>query len=124
MTCRNMSGFYTEDFPDNPPEFYDFVSDQLLVNTTQSLMATKVKVLEYGEEVEIVFQLLNVLNGSEDHLMHLHGYSFYTVDASWKWGVAMALSFGEALQLGNEHRPDSEKWANSTILAYLLSSPS
>ncbi|KAK1554069.1 hypothetical protein Q3G72_007382 [Acer saccharum] len=78
---KNMSGFYTEDFPDIPPEFYDFVSDQLPVNTTQSLMGTKVKVLEYGEEVEIVFQSSNVLNGSEDHPMHLHGYSFYTVGA-------------------------------------------
>ncbi|KAJ9166867.1 hypothetical protein P3X46_021561 [Hevea brasiliensis] len=77
----NMSGFYTEDFPDMPPNFYDFVAEGLPVNTTQSLMGTKVKVLEYGEEVEMVFQSSNVLNASEDHPMHLHGHSFYAVGA-------------------------------------------
>ncbi|TXG53219.1 hypothetical protein EZV62_022388 [Acer yangbiense] len=76
---NNMSGFYTEDFPDNPPEFYDFVSENLPVNTMQSLMGTKVKVLEYGEEVEVIFQGTNVMNTSEDHPMHLHGHSFYKV---------------------------------------------
>ncbi|XP_037492949.1 putative laccase-9 [Jatropha curcas] len=75
----NMSGFYTEDFPDMPPVFYDFVAEGLPTNTTQSLMGTKVKVLEYGEEVEMVFQSSNVLNASEDHPMHLHGHSFYVV---------------------------------------------
>ncbi|KAK2659135.1 hypothetical protein Ddye_005668 [Dipteronia dyeriana] len=78
---KNMSGFYTEDFPDNPPEYYDFVSEHLPVNTTQSLMGTKVKVLEYGEEVEMIFQSSNVLNASEDHPMHLHGHSLYMIGA-------------------------------------------
>ncbi|TXG53218.1 hypothetical protein EZV62_022387 [Acer yangbiense] len=78
---KNMSGFYTEDFPDNPPEFYDFVSEHLLVNTTQPTMGTKVKVLEYGEEVEMIFQSSNVLNASEDHPMHLHGHSLYMIGA-------------------------------------------
>ncbi|GLU16470.1 hypothetical protein SLE2022_329030 [Rubroshorea leprosula] len=44
-------------------------------------MGTKVKVLEYGEQVEMVFQSANVLNTSEDHPMHLHGHSFYMVGA-------------------------------------------
>ncbi|KAK0581949.1 hypothetical protein LWI29_019889 [Acer saccharum] len=79
---KNMSGFYTEDFPDNPPEFYDFESDNLpVLNTMRSLMGTKVKVLEYGEEVEMIFQSANVLNASEDHPMHLHGHGFYMVGA-------------------------------------------
>ncbi|KAJ9166864.1 hypothetical protein P3X46_021558 [Hevea brasiliensis] len=77
----NMSGFYTEDFPDMPPNFYDFVAEGLPINTTHPLRGTKVKVLEYGEEVEIVFQSSNVLNSSEDHPMHLHGHSFYVVGA-------------------------------------------
>jgi len=38
-----------------------------------------VKVLNYGEVVEIVFQGTNVLKGSVNHPMHLHGYSFYVV---------------------------------------------
>ncbi|EEF37628.1 laccase, putative [Ricinus communis] len=77
----NISGFFTEDFPDMPPNFYDFTAEGLPTNTTQSLMGTKVKVLEYGEEVEMVFQNANVLNASEDHPMHLHGHSFYVVGA-------------------------------------------
>ncbi|GLT29824.1 hypothetical protein SLA2020_046660 [Shorea laevis] len=77
----NISGFYTQDFPDKPPTFYDFVADNLGINTTKSLMGTKVKVLEYGEQVEMVFQSANVLNASEDHPMHLHGHSFYMVGA-------------------------------------------
>ncbi|KAJ0086546.1 hypothetical protein Patl1_07963 [Pistacia atlantica] len=78
---QNMTGSYTDDFPDKPLEFYDFVSDTLPANTTESLLATKVKVLEYGEEVEMVFQAANVLNASKDHPMHLHGHSFYMVGA-------------------------------------------
>ncbi|KDP41077.1 hypothetical protein JCGZ_03746 [Jatropha curcas] len=77
----NMSGFYTEDFPDMPPEFYDFVAGTLPANASESLKGTKVKVLEYGEEVEMVFQSSNLFNTSEDHPMHLHGYSFYVVGA-------------------------------------------
>ncbi|TXG53221.1 hypothetical protein EZV62_022390 [Acer yangbiense] len=116
-------------------------------------MGTKVKVLEYSEEVEMIFQSSNVLNASEDHPMHLHGHSLYMIGASagifyskedpksyvntaplpWDgrmtirfralnpgnismkipWGVAMALSLGDALQLGNEDCLGSEKWANS-----------
>ncbi|XP_044509905.1 putative laccase-9 [Mangifera indica] len=78
---KNMTGFYTEDFPDYPLEFYDFVSDT--INTTQSLLGTKVKVLEYGEEVEMIFQSSNVLNASDNHLMHLHGHSFYVVGSGY-----------------------------------------
>ena len=37
------------------------------------------KVLEYNETVEIVFQGTNVLDDSEAHPMHLHGHSFYVI---------------------------------------------
>jgi laccase len=43
------------------------------------VQGTKVKVLNYGEAVEIVFQGTNVLTGAMNHPMHLHGYSFYVV---------------------------------------------
>ena len=75
-----MSSFYTEDFPDFPPAFYDFIGDDLGDNNAP-LRGTRVKVLEYGEEVEIVFQSANVLNASEDHPMHRQGHSFYVVGA-------------------------------------------
>ncbi|EEF31822.1 laccase-15 [Ricinus communis] len=75
----NMSGFYTEDFPDMPPQFYNYTGDDLPENLVQPTLGTKVKVLEYGEEVEMVFQSSNILNAAQDHPMHLHGHSFYVV---------------------------------------------
>ncbi|GLT93900.1 hypothetical protein SLE2022_116700 [Rubroshorea leprosula] len=75
----NISGFYTTDFPDEPPTYYNFLEKYLGLNVTQSFMATKVKLLDYNEEVEIVFQSTNVLNSSQNHPMHLHGHSFYVV---------------------------------------------
>ena len=51
----------------------------LLDNITAPLQGTKMKVLNYNEVVEIVFQGINVLDASEDHPVHLHGYTFYVI---------------------------------------------
>ncbi|WCJ17944.1 laccase 14 [Euphorbia peplus] len=76
---NNISGYYGENFPDMPPAFFDFVAEELPFDNWNSKLATEVKMLEYGEEVEIVFQTVNILNSSQDHPMHLHGHSFYVV---------------------------------------------
>ncbi|KAB1200095.1 putative laccase-9 [Morella rubra] len=76
---RNISGVYTPDFPDYPPNFYNFTSDDMPDYTTETVQGTRLKVLNYNEEVEIVFQGTNVFDASEDHPMHLHGYTFYVV---------------------------------------------
>ncbi|KAK8704157.1 hypothetical protein V6N13_047789 [Hibiscus sabdariffa] len=73
---RHLSGFYTSDFPDEPPYYFDFVAD-LRDTGTHPLKGTKVKILEYGEEVEIVFQSTNLLNASDEHSMYIHGHKFY-----------------------------------------------
>ncbi|KAM5568349.1 putative laccase-9 [Rosa sericea] len=76
---RNISGVYSTDFPDQPLSSYNFTDvtfDPDIVFTDQ---ARKVKVLNYNESVEIVFQGTNVLDHSMSHPMHLHGYSFYVV---------------------------------------------
>ena len=39
--------------------------------------------LNYNEEVEIVFQGTNLLDVSMDHPMHLHGYSFYVIGSGY-----------------------------------------
>ncbi|GLT38024.1 hypothetical protein SLA2020_122960 [Shorea laevis] len=75
----NITGYYTTDFPDEPPTYFNFLEKYLGLNVSQSLMATRVKVLEYNEEVEVVFQSTNVFNLSQNHPMHLHGNSFYVV---------------------------------------------
>ena len=41
------------------------------------------RILEYNSTVEIVFQGTNVLNGAENHPVHLHGYSFYVVGSGF-----------------------------------------
>lgn len=75
---RNLSGYYTTDFPDKPPYYFDFVAD-LRYTSTHPLKGTKVKILDFGEEVEIVFQSTNLLNASDEHSMYLHGHKFYVV---------------------------------------------
>ncbi|XP_031390891.1 laccase-14-like [Punica granatum] len=71
----NQRGFYTMDFPDDPPTFFDFTGLPPEYNTSASDRGTRLKVLN----VEIFFQGTNVLNAPIDHPMHLHGYCFYVV---------------------------------------------
>ncbi|KAI6691179.1 hypothetical protein NL676_028007 [Syzygium grande] len=76
---KNISGVYTADFPDFPPVFYNWTGDDMPEVTGVSDKVTRVKMLEYNESVEVVFQGSNILRGAESHPMHLHGYSFYVV---------------------------------------------
>uniref|UniRef100_A0A2N9EJB1 Laccase n=1 Tax=Fagus sylvatica TaxID=28930 RepID=A0A2N9EJB1_FAGSY len=80
---RNMSGIYTPDFPDYPPDLFNFTAETVPDYTTTTIQGTKLKVLNYNEEVEIVFQGTNVFDASEDHPMHLHGYTFYVVGSGY-----------------------------------------
>ncbi|OAY70332.1 Laccase-6 [Ananas comosus] len=63
----SINGHYTEDFPGVPLRAYDF-----------SLNGTKVYVLDYGSRVQLVFQDTGTVT-TENHPIHLHGYSFYVV---------------------------------------------
>ncbi|KAL5560061.1 hypothetical protein UlMin_036272 [Ulmus minor] len=74
---RNLTGIYTTDFPSRPPYIFDFSGD-VGNNTLHPDQGTKVKVIEWGAEVEMVFQGTNILL-AENHPMHLHGFSFYNV---------------------------------------------
>lgn len=49
------------------------------MSTVLTVQGTKVKVLDYNETVEIVFQGTNVMGGAVNHPMHLHGHSFYVL---------------------------------------------
>ncbi|KAE8100355.1 hypothetical protein FH972_018262 [Carpinus fangiana] len=80
---RNISGIYTTDFPNYPPDFFNFTADTAPDYTTETVQGTKLKVLNYNEEVEIVFQGTTVFDASEDHPMHLHGYTFYVVGSGF-----------------------------------------
>ncbi|KAL6315835.1 hypothetical protein AAG906_008222 [Vitis piasezkii] len=52
-------------------------------NATTPDRGTKGRILEYNSTAEIVFQGTNVLNGAENHPVHLHGYSFYVVGSGF-----------------------------------------
>ncbi|KAL6211361.1 hypothetical protein ACLB2K_016588 [Fragaria x ananassa] len=78
---RNLNGVYKDDFPNQPPVYFNFTG----VDTDVYLLpdvGTKVKVIQYGASVEIVYQGTNVGN-AENHPMHLHGYSFYVVGSAY-----------------------------------------
>ena len=77
MICRNISGVFTEDFPDQPPFFYNFTGD-VGSNTLIPSTGTRVLMFDYNEIVEIVWQGTNLVS-AENHAMHLHGYSFFVV---------------------------------------------
>uniref|UniRef100_A0A0D9WVY1 Plastocyanin-like domain-containing protein n=1 Tax=Leersia perrieri TaxID=77586 RepID=A0A0D9WVY1_9ORYZ len=67
-------GVYEEDFPNKPAIFVDLTAgDNAGLGLTRR--GTKVKVLEYGTVVEVVFQDIF----DENHPMHLHSFAFYVV---------------------------------------------
>ncbi|CAD6256603.1 unnamed protein product [Miscanthus lutarioriparius] len=72
----SISGVYEPDFPDRPPLLFNFTASKLPQELQLMKRGTKVKVLEYGTVVEVVFQ--DALT-AESHPMHLHGFSFYVV---------------------------------------------
>ncbi|XP_078160277.1 laccase-15-like [Carex rostrata] len=78
---KRISGVYGTQFPDKPPVFFDFTAE----NQTESPFTRRgreVKVLNYNETVEVVYQGTSLFGG-EAHPMHIHGYSFFVVG----WGL-------------------------------------
>ncbi|KAF9602475.1 hypothetical protein IFM89_028489 [Coptis chinensis] len=76
---NELQGHYTEDFPGVPLKVYDFVNGpNTIPNDTQSLNGTRTKVLEYGSRVQLILQDTGTVS-TENHPIHLHGYSFYVV---------------------------------------------
>ncbi|XP_062220972.1 laccase-21-like [Phragmites australis] len=73
---HSIRGVYEADFPNRPPFVFNYTDANPQLWFTKK--ATKVKVVEYGTVVEVVFQDTGIL-GAESHPMHLHGFSFYTV---------------------------------------------
>lgn len=77
---KKINGSFTEDFPGVPLKFYDFVNGapNNAPNNTQALNGTKALVLEYGARVQLIMQDTGTVT-TENHPIHLHGYSFYVV---------------------------------------------
>lgn len=77
---NNISGYYTTDFPNKPSKILDFVNSapNNLGVDTQSTFGTKVTVLDYGSNVQLIMQNTGTA-GTDNHPIHLHGFSFYLV---------------------------------------------
>jgi laccase len=72
---------YDDDFPGYPPFVFNYTgvsADEYLIPS----QGTKVKMIDYGKKIEIVFQGTNIGN-AENHPMHLHGFSFYLVGTGY-----------------------------------------
>ncbi|GAB2215203.1 hypothetical protein Droror1_Dr00019584 [Drosera rotundifolia] len=81
---KHINGIYSTDFPDTPEVVFNYIMDPMLGNNyTMADRGTRVIVLEYNSNVELVFQGTNVFNDSDNHPMHLHGYSFYFVGSDF-----------------------------------------
>ncbi|BAD61379.1 putative diphenol oxidase [Oryza sativa Japonica Group] len=68
-------GVYEENFPNKLTVIVNPTGDINGGGPLLTKRGTKVKVLEYGTVVEVVFQDLSI----ENHPMHLHGFTFYVV---------------------------------------------
>ncbi|KAJ0975191.1 hypothetical protein J5N97_017156 [Dioscorea zingiberensis] len=75
---KRINGVFGQRFPDKPPYFFNFTADEQPERLLVPRSGREVEVLEYNEEVEIVFQGTSLVL-AESHPMHLHGYSFYVV---------------------------------------------
>ena len=75
---KNITGVFGTEFPSEPPLHFDFTGDNLPAYLLYPRTALEVRVVEYGTNLEIVFQGTSLL-APEYHPMHLHGYNFYVV---------------------------------------------
>ncbi|GFP86307.1 laccase-22 [Phtheirospermum japonicum] len=72
----NVSGVYTDDFPANPPNPYNYTGNP--PTNMQTLNGTRVYRLAYNSTVQIVLQGTSII-APESHPTHLHGFNFYAV---------------------------------------------
>ncbi|XP_050363765.1 laccase-15 [Argentina anserina] len=74
-----IHGVFKKGFPPYPPYKFNFTAQDLPMILQIPKRGTKVKVIEYGTDIEVVFQNTNLGGGGLDHPMHLHGFDFYIV---------------------------------------------
>ncbi|XP_031250265.1 laccase-4-like [Pistacia vera] len=72
----NIKGVYTDDFPRNPPNKYNYTGIQ--PTNLQTMNGTRVYRLRYNSTVQLVLQDTAML-APESHPVHLHGFNFFTV---------------------------------------------
>ncbi|KAH9326800.1 hypothetical protein KI387_006978, partial [Taxus chinensis] len=73
-----INGVFTTDFPNNPPLVYDYTAQNQPTGILFPEVGTKVKVLKFNSNVQIVLQATSLLT-RESHPIHIHGFDFYVV---------------------------------------------
>ncbi|XVE55071.1 hypothetical protein DITRI_Ditri03aG0131600 [Diplodiscus trichospermus] len=73
---NNNVNHIAEALPNKPPTPFNYTTVANMSAYTNE--GTRVITFDYGDEVEIVFQGTNI-GATQNHPMHLHGYSFYLV---------------------------------------------
>ncbi|XP_044483480.1 laccase-4-like [Mangifera indica] len=72
----NIKGVYTDDFPRNPPNKYNYTGTQ--PTNVQTMNGTRVYRLRYNSTVQLVLQNTAML-APESHPIHLHGFNFFAI---------------------------------------------
>ncbi|KAG5603056.1 hypothetical protein H5410_034426 [Solanum commersonii] len=72
----NKSGVFTDDFPGNPQNAFDYTG--VPPENLRTMEGTKLYRLEYNSNVQIILQDTGLLS-PENHPMHLHGFNFFVV---------------------------------------------
>ncbi|KAK8598562.1 hypothetical protein V6N13_094528 [Hibiscus sabdariffa] len=72
----NIGGVFTNDFPGNPPDPFNFTSTQVTNFATKQ--GTKLYRLAYNDTIQLVLQDTGMIT-PENHPIHLHGFNFFEV---------------------------------------------
>nr|QCZ35191.1 laccase 24 [Salvia miltiorrhiza] len=78
-----IPGIFSKKFPESPPLVFNYTADFIPLELEIPKKGTKVAMLRYNSNIEVVFQGTNQVGGL-DHPMHLHGFSFFVV--GWGFG--------------------------------------
>lgn len=75
---HNLSRQFSSDFPENPPNIFNYTGVDPFTENMNTNFGTKVLQVSYGTILEIVLQDTMFLN-PENHPMHVHGHNFFIV---------------------------------------------
>ncbi|KAF3953943.1 hypothetical protein ACB098_04G070100 [Castanea mollissima] len=73
---------FSSDFPEKPPTAFDYTGVDPLTGNMNTEFGTKLLVVPYGTNMEIVLQGTSFLN-PENHPIHVHGHNFFVVGSGF-----------------------------------------
>ncbi|XP_002971503.2 laccase-13 [Selaginella moellendorffii] len=89
----NTPGVYSTDFPFSPLVKFNYTGPSLKNLNSINGTRTKVAVLPYGANVELILQDTSIVT-TESHPIHLHGYNFYVVGTGFgNYNSSLASTF-------------------------------